>query len=301
MTGAAERPLRFACGDDWLFGVLHTPATPATDTGLLVVVGGPQYRAGSHRQFTQLARHAARRGVPVLRFDVRGMGDSTGSLRPFDMLDDDIGAAIDALLAHGPGLRRVVLWGLCDGASASLLYAGRRRDPRVGGLALLNPWVRTPQGLARTHARHYYGRRLLQRSFWQKLVGGGIGLRAVGDWWRTQRMARRAAPATAAQAMPSFTDRMASAWQSFPGPLLLVLSGEDFVAKEFLEICQTSAWLDCLAHPRLTRVDLPTANHTFSDPSHKARVEAATVDWLLSTAPNLPEPAARHRLEHTAP
>ena len=39
---------------------------------MVIVVGGPQYRAGSHRQFTLLARHIAAAGYPVLRFDARG-------------------------------------------------------------------------------------------------------------------------------------------------------------------------------------------------------------------------------------
>jgi alpha/beta superfamily hydrolase len=48
---------------------------------VLVIVGGPQYRAGSHRQFTLLARSLAEQGFAVLRFDYRGMGDSTGAMR----------------------------------------------------------------------------------------------------------------------------------------------------------------------------------------------------------------------------
>ncbi|NJK42664.1 MAG: hypothetical protein HC937_03035 [Aquincola sp.] len=61
-----------------------------------------------------------RAGYAVLRFDVRGMGDSQGVQRPFDHLNDDIASAIDALLAHARGVRRVVLWGLCDGASGRM-------------------------------------------------------------------------------------------------------------------------------------------------------------------------------------
>ena len=52
-----DRALAFRCGDDWLYGVLSMPGTMPTQ-GVLIVVGGPQYRAGSHRQFTLLARSA---------------------------------------------------------------------------------------------------------------------------------------------------------------------------------------------------------------------------------------------------
>jgi exosortase A-associated hydrolase 1 len=284
VNALTEYPLRFACGNDWLFGLLHAPKALQIDTGLVVVVGGPQYRAGSHRQFTHLARHCAQGGVPTLRFDVRGMGDSTGDLRSFEELDDDIAAAIDEFQRRCAGVRRVVLWGLCDGASASLLYVNRRGDPRVSGMVLLNPWVRTPQGLARTHARHYYRRRLLQPSFWRKLLHGEVGLGAAGDWLRTRRLAQQ--PRTSISAGEgSFVERMASAWLEFKGPLLLVLSGDDFVAKEFLELSSSAAqWSGSLARPQLSRLDLETANHTFSGPADKAEVAAATLGWVLACA-----------------
>ena len=44
-----EVATRLACGEHMLVGVLALPEAP-TDTGVVVVMGGPQYRAGSHRQ-----------------------------------------------------------------------------------------------------------------------------------------------------------------------------------------------------------------------------------------------------------
>ena len=76
-----------------------------------------------------------------MRFDVRGMGDSTGEQRPFDEMDNDVGAAADYFRKNVPGVDRVILWGLCDSACATCLYAPL--DPNVAGLILLNPWVRT--------------------------------------------------------------------------------------------------------------------------------------------------------------
>jgi exosortase A-associated hydrolase 1 len=175
-----ERALVFDCHGDALLGVLHTPVA-AQGIGVVVVVGGPQYRVGSHRQFVHLARALCRAGYAVLRFDVRGMGDSQGSQRPFDRLRDDIAAAIDTLLAHASSVRRVVLWGLCDGASAAWLYLQASGDPRVVGICAANPWVRSSEGLARTHVKHYYAQRVLSRSFWSKLIRGGIGWQAFRE------------------------------------------------------------------------------------------------------------------------
>ena len=68
-----EETTVFACAGDTLMGILAKPETPA-DTGVIVIVGGPQYRVGSHRQFVLLSRALAAAGYAVLRFDYRGMG-----------------------------------------------------------------------------------------------------------------------------------------------------------------------------------------------------------------------------------
>ncbi|MFX8094774.1 hypothetical protein ABTK72_21120, partial [Acinetobacter baumannii] len=74
--------------------------------------------------------------------------DSAGEARDFLGVQADIGAAIGALMAACPTVQRVVLWGLCDAASAALLYVESTRDMRVAGLTLLNPWVRSAATLA---------------------------------------------------------------------------------------------------------------------------------------------------------
>ena len=140
-----EEALRFTCLGDALLGIMTRPDVPAT-SGFIVVVGGPQYRVGSHRQFVLLSRRLAAAGYAVLRFDYRGMGDSSGQRRPFDSVSDDIAAAINALQTQQPSVHHITLWGLCDGASAALLYCQQTADPRVHSLCLLNPWVRSEAG-----------------------------------------------------------------------------------------------------------------------------------------------------------
>lgn len=276
-----ERAVMFACHQESLIGVLAAPESPL-DTGVLVIVGGPQYRAGSHRQFVLLARHLAAHGFAVLRFDCRGMGDSSGLPRSFEAISADIGAAIDALQQGVARVRRVVLWGLCDGASAALLYCHETGDPRVGGLCLLNPWIRSPASLARTRVKHYYVRRLLQPEFWAKVVRGQVGAEALAGVASSLRAAR-ADSGPSAPERPSFQRRMAQAWKGFAHDLLLLLSGDDYTAKEFLEFASADPdWLDALRHPRLTRHEMARADHTFSSVADRARVESLTLEWLES-------------------
>ena len=191
-----ERALNFSCQGQHLVGVVSLPAAPRR-VGMLIVVGGPQYRAGSHRQFVQLARRVAAEGHAVLRFDCRGMGDSGGEQRSFEDISPDIAAAVQALLQAAPAVQQVVLWGLCDGASAALLYLGdSARDPRVTGLCLVNPWLRSQATLARTHVKHYYTQRLRQPEFWAKLLRGGVAWQALCGLARSLRLAAAGAKPT---------------------------------------------------------------------------------------------------------
>jgi alpha/beta superfamily hydrolase len=123
----SDTSILFSCAGEQLLGILSQPEL-ASATGVLIIVGGPQYRTGSHRQFVLLARALAEAGYPALRFDTRGMGDSGGEARNFERIDQDIAAAIDAIFQHCPQLQRVALWGLNSGSSCSAVgsaLAGR--------------------------------------------------------------------------------------------------------------------------------------------------------------------------------
>jgi exosortase A-associated hydrolase 1 len=269
-----EEALVFGCGGESLVGVLARPAAPAA-RGVLIVVGGPQYRAGSHRQFTLLARDLAGSGIASLRFDYRGMGDSSGAARSFEALDEDIGCAVDRLLSAVPELREVVLWGLCDAASAALFYA--HRDARVSGVVLVNPWVRTEQGMAQAQLRHYYGQRLLDRGFWRKLLSGRLDVRATFASLR-KVVAHAAAPRREAGTLP---ERMEDGLRRFRGRVLLILSGKDLTADEFRAVVSRSErWTRLLADTRVTRRELAQANHTFSRREWRDQVAHWTADWV---------------------
>jgi exosortase A-associated hydrolase 1 len=274
-----EQAMVFPCGGESLVGVLAAPQMPF-DTAVLVIVGGPQYRVGSHRQFVLLARRLAESGYPVLRFDCSGMGDSTGAPRSFELLSPDIGAAIDALQEHIPQVRQVVLWGLCDGASAALLYCHDTHDVRVGGLCLLNPWVRSDISLARTHVKHYYAQRVIERAFWLKLLRGEVGAGALRSLVRNVKLTFAGSRLPASPRL-SFQQRMAIAWNEFQCSILLLLSGDDYTAKEFLEHTGSEpAWADARNHARLQRHDLAGADHTFSCISDRMRAEDLTLAWI---------------------
>jgi len=234
--GFKEEASTFTCDGEQLIGIVSLPQAPSR-RGVLVVVGGPQYRAGSHRQFTLMCRDFAAGGIPAMRFDYRGMGDAEGETRTFEDVGDDIRAAIDHFCGQVPALSEVVICGLCDAASAATFYA--YSDPRVKGVVLINPWARTTAGVAKARLRHYYGARIGDREFWQRLFRGevavGVALRSaariVGAALGVSREPRDAPSASAARqevaASLPLPERMADGLARFGGHVLLVCSGKD--------------------------------------------------------------------------
>ena len=260
-----------------MVGILSLPAAPGP-RGVLIVTGGPQYRVGSHRQFVLLAAALAAQGLPVLRFDVRGMGDSEGRPRDYRAAGPDIAGALAQFFDAVPSLREVVLWGLCDGATAAACHAPR--DARVKALVLLNPWVRSEAGLARATLRHYYLPRLLQGAFWRKLASGGVRLGA------SLLSLRQVAAATLDAAAPQRdapAPALLRALTQFQGKVLLILSGDDLGAHEWTTLLASdAAWRAVTARSQWTQAQVDGANHTFSSAAWRAEVERLCVRLLLS-------------------
>jgi exosortase A-associated hydrolase 1 len=315
-----EQALSLACKDQQLIAIASVPVQ-ASRRGVLIVVGGPQYRVGSHRQFALLARSLAAQGVPAMRFDYRGMGDSDGAARSFEDVNQDLKAAVDGFLAAVPGLSEVVIWGLCDAASAALFYAAS--DPRVCGLVLVNPWVRTTGGLAKATLKHYYIDRLLQPELWKKILSGRFNYKAaIGSFASLMRTAMGAgtaaatpvsAPGTTSPAGTSVASTLASADAAkapstanapavasaacgeplpermlrglgdFKGKTLLILSGRDLTAQEFTDVTKGSRkWQTLLASKRVKRQALAEADHTFSRRVWRDQVATWTGEWVRS-------------------
>ena len=281
----SEQPLFFECAGERLLGMLHHASGSASAVGLLLVVGGPQYRVGSHRQFVLLARSLAAQGIPVFRFDYRGMGDSTGERRDFEGIDQDVRAAADVLMKYEPRLHGIVLWGLCDAASANAVYANL--DDRVVGQIAVNPWVRTEESEARTFIRHYYPRRAMSGSFWRQIASLRYDFTsALKHFFANLGSSIAIRSAARTGDVTPLPERLRLAQTSFPGPVLVVVSGRDLTAKEYLDtVNQASdwrAWLD--AATTEVRV-LEDADHTFSRADWRDQLSDWSAAWIKQRFP----------------
>lgn len=253
----------FPCEGNQLVGTLD-PA--AATTGLLIVSGGNELRAGPWGSQAQIAERVAAAGFPVFRFDRRGVGDSAGPNGGFETAAPDIAAAISAFRAHVPTLRRVVAYGNCDGASALMLAEGAG----TAALVLANPWTFDPEPeplaeqpsapepapLPPSALRAHYLRRLTDpKALWRLLTGkvkvgqlaSSLGAAAQSDGPRT-----------------ALAGRMAAGLADYSGSVTLLLAERDRTAQAF-----RVNWDK--ADPRLRTC--PDASHSFVEP--QARI------WLL--------------------
>jgi hypothetical protein len=196
----------------------------------------------------------------------------------FEQITPEIGAAIDALQHHAPQLRQVVLWGLCDAASAALLYLHDRDDPRVRGLCLLNPWVRSPASLARTQVKHYYTAAAAQREFWAKLLSrAGVGAARAARAGRAMCAPPCRPAGTVAGRHARFQQRMARSLEQLPGAGAAGAErAHDYTAKEFTEYASK------LTHP----------GHTLLAQARRVTQHAR---WPMPTTPSPPRLTALSR------
>lgn len=249
-------------------GILARPLEGRTiaTIGVVIVVGGPQTRVGSHRQFVTLSRALASAGYACLRFDYTGMGDSAGAMPNFESAAPDIRRACDALLESTPDCRSIAIWGLCDGATASLFYS--LHDDRVAIVFAANPWARSASTRSEALVRSHYRSRIRSLQFWGRLLSGKIAVlsslrESVGHW----RAARDRSRSTSSAGSNDLPQRLDIALNRSPARVRVQLSGKDLTAAEF-EIA-AKGWLSTR---RGSALRLETADHTFSEPNDWTRI-----------------------------
>lgn len=128
---------------DRLFGVLCEPTASSFDGSVPTVLflnTGHHHHAGFGRMATNMARKLAAEGIPSLRFDAAGLGDSDAMPgRPEGVIYSteacaDVSEAISMLEARG--YRNHIVVGHCSGAH--LAFHSTVVDPRIAAQVLIN-------------------------------------------------------------------------------------------------------------------------------------------------------------------
>jgi alpha-beta hydrolase superfamily lysophospholipase len=278
----SETPFQLDRPGGTLSGVLTLPEEDPGVEGRPCAVflnAGAARRIGPSRMWVEAARRWAARGIPSLRLDSVGIGESDGPPTPYPedgtLYDPafvtDVTATLDELQRRGVG-DRFLLVGLCAGAYWSL-YAGLD-DPRVDGMALLN-LVAVVWDDALPASRDL--RRALTSRSWSRV-------RRNITWERVRAILTLlvSAPARAARRRRSAADGPPSL-QTQTKAMLTRLNASDkrvlmvFHAREaLLDELGRSGWLNRLKRSGHVTVQRIAVNdHTFRPVSMQAQVHAA--------------------------
>jgi exosortase A-associated hydrolase 1 len=232
-------------------------------TGLILVTGGSQTRAGSHRMYERLAYSLANQGFPCFRFDRRGVGDSAGEDPGFRGSGPDLKAALAAFRNEVPALARVIGLGLCDGATALALFG---KEAGIDALILVNPWLieTAADEQAPATIRAHYRKRLLSREGWKKLLSGAVDYRKLLKGLLTISARREGSP-LARDAAAALRASGLRAW--------LILAEGDGTAIAAVEELKGPAFAGLIEGREIVKSD----SHTFARPGDEPALLAATV------------------------
>ena len=139
MGGDGGRPFWFGAPEAPLFGWYHPPAGQGRDLAVVICPPFGYEAICAHRGLRALALALAAAGLPVVRFDYHGTGDSAGDDRQPDRVQAwlaSIAAAVDEAKRRS-GRESVALVGLRLGALLAAVAVGARADVRA--LALWAP------------------------------------------------------------------------------------------------------------------------------------------------------------------
>lgn len=271
-----RRHFTFACAGETLAATLDEADGT---TGLLIVSGGNEIRSGAHAGMAALAASVATAGHPVMRYDRRGIGDSSGENAGFESSADDIAAAVQAIRAQVPTLTRLVAFGNCDAASSLALYG-----PAAGVdmLILANMWTLETESdesdedeaaatmTAAAIRSRYLAKLKDPRELW-RLASGGVNI---------GKLVRGLKQATAKSEITGLAARLGQALTDMPLPTRLLIAEHDRTALWFLEHWDSEPFTPARANPNLTMARLDSGSHSFASAGDKAWLRARILEAL---------------------
>lgn len=267
-----------------LTGTLAQLLPPKSSTppkrGVVTIHGWGGNRTGPHRLLVRLGRALAARGIPTLRFDLSGRGESDG-VAAKTSLDEMIRDTFSArgFLQEVTGCDEVDFCGICSGGNVAIGVATLTATKRVSLISVLpfraQGWR---VGLRKTlHLLNGYARKACSAETWRRLRRGEI---QPGGIARTFKVGARET-AVERKLKDSARDIMPALGRSGTS-CQFIYGGGDPDAKSarahYAQFCTRQS-----IPAKFTEVE--NANHNFYSTQWSEAVETAVLDFLGNSVP----------------
>lgn len=245
-------------------------------TGLLIVSGGNEIRAGAHGGMARLSETISGSGYPVFRYDRRGIGDSDGKNEEFESAQSDYIAAIQQFRSICPDVTRILAFGNCDAATSIAMF---QTVANVDMLVLANPWVYetaesaddNPSAPPPSAIRARYWNRLKNLRTILDLLGGKINFR---------KLMKGLVQATQKQDNSLLAIKLRDVLANVETNCEILISSRDTTARTFVGAWQSSDFASARANDHVKLHMLDSASHSFADQESKAWLEKRLLEAL---------------------
>jgi hypothetical protein len=159
-----------------LVGIFSPNAVNADAPVVLMMNAGYLHRVGPFRLWVDLARQLAEQGIPSLRFDLAGLGDSASAREDSNAVKNAVDCLVAAMddIERRIGKRQFIVTGLCSGADYA--HPAAKADSRIRGVVFIDGYgYRT-----RSYSIHHQLKRALSPRRWKNLISGA--------WSRDERV-----------------------------------------------------------------------------------------------------------------
>ncbi len=261
-----ERAVWLQAGPARVFGVITEPReAPVAPVCAVLLNAGAIRRIGPNRTWVELARRWAARGIPTLRVDLTGIGDTDGDERRYErdagLYEHDLTEQVRELLTELPSVglpERFVLAGLCSGAHWALHAAVG--NPKVAAALTVNLYP----VFWRDELHDEWETRTVVASLrgpaWRRLLLRDVDVRDLARAVRSLRPGRLSAGRRAQAAQAKDVDRVLDTLRDQGTQLLLLLGRDEPLYAQFVRerrVERLDEW------PNVTLERIPSADHMF--------------------------------------
>jgi len=245
-------------------------------TGLLIVSGGNEIRAGAHNGMANLAQNIAAQGFPVFRYDRRGIGDSDGANGGFLSTEADIAAATNAFQKLYPSISKIVAFGNCDAATAIAMFGGKAG---IDNQILANPWV-IEEASTETDEPTAPPPSAIRARYWERLKNPRSIIDLLTGKIDVGKLIKGLGKAAKKEEASDLSKQLGQALSDSNTPAKILLAKRDTTALAFQSAWKSPVFKGTVSKSNIELHSIDSASHSFADAQSKKWLQDQIMDTL---------------------